>query len=82
MMLQIGATAREGSPAFAMPRWGMAGHPAQAYAPLAFPAPAPAPAQARALLSFDHSERFHLKVVHRKQSEQTTKMGYQLMMIR
>lgn len=39
MMLQIGATAREGSPAFAMPRWGMAGHPAQAFAPLAFPAP-------------------------------------------
>lgn len=40
MMLQSGATAREGSPALAMPMRGMAGRPAQAFAPPAFPGPA------------------------------------------
>jgi hypothetical protein len=62
MMLQSGATAREGSPALAMPMRGMAGRPAQAFAPPAFPGPARSQQHEHELClsGFDHSERFHL----------------------
>lgn len=63
MMLQSGATAREGSPALAMPMRGMAGRPAQAFAPPAFPGPG-------------GSERSHDKLTSTSADGEMTLLGF------